>query len=494
MENYLPGVNNNRRQVHNELTVLDDRTRFALPPPELTFRGYEHENFRMFRREFTSYVLITGAQTESRRLEILQGVLQGPALTYYVTEILPYLQELRDEENTPPTVTAAMDLLERNYVTEYDLQRYRERFNNIAQRYNESPRSYLGRLRQAAHEADIKDEEHIESRFKTGLLPEIRKHCMRMCVMSHKDVLRNAEGYWNAELEDKASRNPIIRRKKYTPLNTMENMGNQDYPDDDRHVEQTFEDLLQQGLSFADAIRTMGYQTRSTYHTNFINNQKPQKLEYPSNCTKQLRRTIRSQNKYYQVQNNKLYRQGRTQRLVLTKTAAHEAIFAHHSHALGGHYAFDNTYYKIKQKYYVPGLTKMIRDYINQCDRCQRQASKNNLEPLNPIPVAAKIFHHVQIDAKFVRRSRGGYRYILSCFDLFSKYVENGGGENINAIVKSICKQYNIEHRKGSPYNSRSQGGIERWHRNLNMMIKRLPNEEKQDWDLYLDALLFGFG
>ena len=250
-----------------------------------------------------------------------------------------------------------------------------------------------------------------------------------------------------------------------------------------------------------------------------------EKLEYPPNCTKQLRRTIRSQNKYYQVQNDKLYRQGRTPRLVLTKTAAHEAIFAHHSHALGGHYAFDNTYYKIKQKYYVPGLTKMIRDYINQCDRCQRQASKNNLEPLNPIPVTAKIFHHVQIDAKFVKRSRGGYRYILSCFDLFSKYVESkavcylngaevsmfilnkiianhsvpkiihvdGGGENINAIVKSICKQYNIEHRKGSPYNSRSQGGIERWHRSLNMMIKRLPNEEKQDWDLYLDALLFAY-
>ncbi|KAG2214752.1 hypothetical protein INT45_008800 [Circinella minor] len=113
--------------------------------------GYEHEKLRMFRREFASYVLITDVQTESRRLEILQGVLQGPAL------------KLRDEENTPPTVLAAMDLLERNYVTEYDLQRYREHFNNITQRYNKSPRSYLKRLRQAAHEADIKDEEHIES-------------------------------------------------------------------------------------------------------------------------------------------------------------------------------------------------------------------------------------------------------------------------------------------------------------------------------------------
>lgn len=303
MENYLPGANINRRQVHNELTVLDDRTRFALPPPELTFRGYEHENFRMFRREFTSYILITGAQTESRRLEILQGVLQGPALTYYVTEILPYLQELRDEESTPPTVTAAMDLLERNYVTEYDLQRYRERFNTINQRYNESPRSYLGRLRQAAHEADIKDEEHIESRFKTGLLPEIRKHCMRMCVMSHKDVLRKAEGYWNAELEDKASRNPINRRKKYTPLNTMENMGNQDYPDDDRYVEQTFEDLLQQGLTVADAFRTMGSQIRTTNYQN--DNYNRQRTYPPRNNYRQPQQQNRQS--YYNNGNRQRY-------------------------------------------------------------------------------------------------------------------------------------------------------------------------------------------
>ena len=73
--------------------MLDERTRLDLlyHSPELTFRGYEHEKLRMFRREFASYVLITDVQTESRRLEILQGVLQGPALSYYVTEIVPYL-------------------------------------------------------------------------------------------------------------------------------------------------------------------------------------------------------------------------------------------------------------------------------------------------------------------------------------------------------------------------------------------------------------------
>ncbi|KAG2214753.1 hypothetical protein INT45_008801 [Circinella minor] len=96
--------------------------------------------------------------------------------------------------------------------------------------------------------------------------------------MSHKDVLRKAEEYCNVELKDKALKNSMIRCKKYTPLNTMENMGNQKYPDDGRYVKQTFEDLLQHGLSFTDAIRTMGCQTRST---NYQNNNYNRQRNYP---------------------------------------------------------------------------------------------------------------------------------------------------------------------------------------------------------------------
>ena len=46
----------------------------------------------MLRREFSSYSLITDAQTESRLLEILESVLGGPALTYHVTEMLLHIQ------------------------------------------------------------------------------------------------------------------------------------------------------------------------------------------------------------------------------------------------------------------------------------------------------------------------------------------------------------------------------------------------------------------
>ncbi|KAI9252996.1 hypothetical protein BDA99DRAFT_417030, partial [Phascolomyces articulosus] len=169
------------------------------------YHGFENEDFRTFRQEFTSYILLTGAQTENRRLELLQGVLRVPALTQYLINIIPNMNKDHDEQHTTYTVSAALDSLEEYFITDYDLQRYRDYFSTITQRYGESPQSFLGRVHQAAYDADIKNTERIESTFKAGLLPEIRKHCIKMCAMEHKDILQKAEGYWNAERQDRLS-------------------------------------------------------------------------------------------------------------------------------------------------------------------------------------------------------------------------------------------------------------------------------------------------
>ena len=208
--------------MRNKLNVLDERTRFSLPPSHLTYRGYEHKNFCNFRREFTSYILSIGAQTESRRLEILQSVLQGPALAYFLTEVLPVLHNQRDKENTPFSVTTALDLLQDYYVTEYDRQRYRDIPKTLSQQNNESSRPYLGRLRQAAHEADIKDKEQIQPQFNVGLLlRDIRRHCTRLSVLSHKHVLQKAEGYWNAGRNYRPSKFNNMKRRNDPTLYTM---------------------------------------------------------------------------------------------------------------------------------------------------------------------------------------------------------------------------------------------------------------------------------
>ncbi|KAI9245568.1 hypothetical protein BDA99DRAFT_609869 [Phascolomyces articulosus] len=57
---FIPGAFGNRQQVQAELNLLDDRNPFAIPQLPI-YHGFENEDFRTFRQEFTSYILLTGA-------------------------------------------------------------------------------------------------------------------------------------------------------------------------------------------------------------------------------------------------------------------------------------------------------------------------------------------------------------------------------------------------------------------------------------------------
>ncbi|KAJ8651463.1 hypothetical protein O0I10_012981 [Lichtheimia ornata] len=185
-----------------ELTVLDPRTSALLPLPPLSFSGLEHENFRHFRRDLESFILINGIDTNHRRVNVLQAVLRGKALAYFERVIKPkYKVETPDETDIRFSVSYfdALEDLQDHYVTEYDILRFRNRFETSTQRNNESPRSFLGRLRELAYEANVTDEILIKSRFKSGLLPEIKRHCILLQAITHEQVFNTAEGYWEAQ-------------------------------------------------------------------------------------------------------------------------------------------------------------------------------------------------------------------------------------------------------------------------------------------------------
>jgi hypothetical protein len=70
----------------------------------------------------------------------------------------------------------------------------------LAQGKEEHPKTFLGRLQEAAELAELEDaEQQIKIRFQVGLLPEIRKFCILNSAVSFNDYLTKAEGWWNAE-------------------------------------------------------------------------------------------------------------------------------------------------------------------------------------------------------------------------------------------------------------------------------------------------------
>ena len=68
-----------------------------------------------------------------------------------------------------------------------------------------------------------------------------------------------------------------------------------------------------------------------------------------------------------------------------------------HSDTLAGHFGQENTYRRIKQRYYWPHMTKNIEQFVQLCDICQRRHENERRTPLQPIPVG-EAFERIGID------------------------------------------------------------------------------------------------
>ena len=98
-----------------------------------------------------------------------------------------------------------------------------------------------------------------------------------------------------------------------------------------------------------------------------------------------------------------------------------------HVHVGGGHYGWDKTIDKVCTCYYWASVFKDIKAYVGSCEVCQRcnpklqkQASK-----LQPIKVNPEVWQQIGIDIiSPLKESTNGNKYIITCSDYFSKWVE----------------------------------------------------------------------
>ena len=172
----------------------------------IEFHGYEGEDFRHFQEVLESYLGLNNVTNEARKLAILKAQLRGPAKIYYEKELV--------RNNPDITFDSAIAELKSHYITPELIQNYELEFNEMYQGEQEHPRVFLARLREAADLAEINNEAIIESRFRAGLLREIKQFCIQSSSKTLKDWLNHAEGWWNANRPRKIAMydNPFIPR------------------------------------------------------------------------------------------------------------------------------------------------------------------------------------------------------------------------------------------------------------------------------------------
>ena len=202
-------------------------------------------------------------------------------------------------------------------------------------------------------------------------------------------------------------------------------------------------------------------------------------------------------------------------------------IRAFHDSVLAGHRGIKAALSRIREWFFWPNMERDIKEWIASCQVCNRRGRKNmlNRAPLQPLePEVPLRYWQIDIAGKFPRTPSNN-AYILTCIDIYSKYVvfipipsmsaqtvaralfenicckygapaniqSDRGSNFISAVMKSFCKILGIQQRFSSAYHSMSQGAIERSHQMLEDYIAKFIQDEVDatSWDLHVAPAAF---
>lgn len=93
----------------------------------------------------------------------------------------------------------AIGILQDHFVSDLIIEDYQSAFEEIQQApKDESPSEFLSCLYEAAELANITDERFIYSRFRSGLLNEIKIFCKELSAVNFQDWIKHSNAWWNA--------------------------------------------------------------------------------------------------------------------------------------------------------------------------------------------------------------------------------------------------------------------------------------------------------
>ena len=197
-----------------------------------------------------------------------------------------------------------------------------------------------------------------------------------------------------------------------------------------------------------------------------------------------------------------------------------------HDTPSGAHVGITKLMSVIKPRYYWYSMNIDIHNHVNTCDKClQCKYVKNPLTiPMTLHDKSPSPFAHLMIDTVGkVHRSKHGNIYIQVVVDVYSRFiiawptssiksgiftkeffnnvicnyglpsiVYSDNGTTFKGIFRETCEKFGIENRYGTPYQSRSQGLVERANQSLVQALRTFTNEKQSNWCEYIKPIIFG--
>ena len=199
-----------------------------------------------------------------------------------------------------------------------------------------------------------------------------------------------------------------------------------------------------------------------------------------------------------------------------------ELILEYHNSVHGGHRGRDATIEVIRASWFWPSLVEDVWNWCKSCTRCQEESGHTAHQAWTRTTLYSRPFRAIQMDTVEVPHVNG-FTCLLTVIDLFSRWVwiiplmdktgetigeallsrvfapfncwpvvlrSDNAASFVGTAVQYINKKLEIAHLTGATYHPQAQGSVERMHRKINELIRRMLNEPDDnlqgDWTIWI--------
>ena len=181
-------------------------------------------------------------------------------------------------------------------------------------------------------------------------------------------------------------------------------------------------------------------------------------------------------------ENGIIYVGGRTERwmeatwnrqkfILLPKDHPISVLIARHMHEEGGHLGIAGSIAKVRGRFWILGLARMMRSIVATCVKCKKKLLKTNEQVMSPLPVerlqpcppftnvCIDYFGPFQTKGEVQKRVRGkAYGVLLTCMTLRAVYADVAADQTTDGFIQ-VLRRFAARH--GWPKKFYSDGGTQ---------------------------------